>query len=135
MKPSNMAENRLEAGHSAVKHVAFFVYPVRDIGVAREFYEGVLGLKLERNTEEHWLEYNIQGTTLAITDWLENAQPCANGPSLALEVAHAESLIQFFQLNRVNILRPMFETPDCYMAVVADPDGNALIIHQSKTLP
>jgi len=126
------SETETELGRNAIKHVAFFVYPVRNIGAAREFYEGILGLKLENDFEGHWLEYNIQGITLAITDWLENAQPCGNGPSLALEVAHAESLFEFFRLKRVNILKPLFETSVCHMGMVADPDGNSIIIHQAK---
>lgn len=131
---SGSLETGMEPIHHGIKHVAFFVYPVRDIGTSREFYEGVLGLKLERDYERHWIEYNIQGTTLAITDWLKGSAPSSNGPCLALEVAHLESLFEFFHVNRVNILRPIFETPICYMGIVTDPDGNALILHQSKSV-
>lgn len=134
MKSSSVETGTLPEGRHAIKHVAFFVYPVRDIAVAREFYETVLGLKLESNFEDHWVEYNIQGVTFAITDWLEGTQPCSNGPSLALEVAHADSLFEFFELKRVQILKPLFDTSICRMGVVADPDGNSIIIHQAKVI-
>jgi predicted enzyme related to lactoylglutathione lyase len=117
---------------SAVKHVAFFVYPVTNIQRARQFYESTMGLKLEHEYNGHWLEYNIQDVTFAITDWLEGASPCHTGPALALEVAHAESLFHFLKDNNVPILKELFETPVCYMGMIADPDGNGIIIHQAK---
>ena len=42
--------------------VAFIGIPVTDINRAREFYEGVLGLKLtEEMGKGHWIEYAIGG--------------------------------------------------------------------------
>jgi predicted enzyme related to lactoylglutathione lyase len=118
--------------HPVVKHVAFFVYPVTDIRRARRFYEGTLGLKLEHEYNGHWLEYAIQDVTLAITDWLDGARPNHTGAALALEVAHAESLFQFMKDSQVPIIRDLYETPVCYMGMIADPDGNGIIIHQAK---
>jgi predicted enzyme related to lactoylglutathione lyase len=134
MNPSSLETGALPAERHAIQHVAFFVYPVRNMAAAREFYEGLLGLKLENDYEGHWLEFNIQGVTFAITDWLEGAQPCSNGPSLALEVAHADSLFEFFQRSRVTVLKPLFDTSICRMGVIADPDGNSIIIHQAKII-
>lgn len=119
--------------HPMVKHVAFFVYPVTDIQRARQFYEGILGLQLEHEYNGHWLEYNIQDVTLAITDWLEDAKPTHTGAALALEVAHADSLFHFVKDNHVTIVKELFETPICYMGMIADPDGNGIIIHQAKS--
>lgn len=115
-----------------IRHVAFFVYPVTDMARARAFYEGVLGLKLAHDVEGHWLEYSIQDVTLAITDWLEGSQPCHTGPCMALEVAHAESTFQFMRDNGVTILKALFDTPVCRMGMIADPDGNGILIHQAK---
>ncbi len=115
-----------------IKHVAFFVYPVTDIPAARKFYEGILGLKLAHDYEGHWLEYSIQDFTLAITDWMEESTPCHTGPSLALEVANAESTLQFMKDNGVKVIKELFDTPVCRMGVIADPDGNGIIIHQAK---
>lgn len=116
-----------------IKHVAFFVYPVTDIERARQFYEGILGLKLTHDYEGHWLEYSIQDVTLAITDWMEDAKPCHTGPCLALEVAHADTNFQFMRDNGVKILKELFDTPVCRMGMIADPDGNGILIHQAKT--
>ena len=134
-----MDSSRLEFGATpesvyAIKHVAFLVYPVRDMIRARDFYERILGLKVASEYQGHWVEYNIQGTMLAVTDWLEGAQPCSNGAALALEVAHPDALFQFFESNRVNIIKPLFETPVSRMGIVADPEGNGIVIHQSKII-
>lgn len=114
-----------------IKHVAFFVYPVTDIGRARQFYEGVLGLKLENNFEDHWLEYDIQGFTMAITDWIEGATPCHTGAGVGLEVAHADQTFEFMRSQGVTIVKDLFDTPVCRMGVIADPDGNGIVIHQA----
>lgn len=114
-----------------IKHVAFFVYPVSDMAKARQFYEGVLGLKLAHNFEDHWLEYDIQGFTMAITDWMEDASYCANAGSVGLEVANAQQTFEFLKSQGVRIVKDLFDTPVCRMGVVADPDGNGIVIHQT----
>lgn len=37
-----------------VKHIAFMMYPVKDVARARRFYEEDLGLKLTNNFREQW---------------------------------------------------------------------------------
>ena len=115
-----------------MKHVAFFVYPVTDMQRARQFYEVTLGLKLEHEHDEHWLEYKIQDVSLILTDWPDAGKPGCTGGALALEVAHADSLFHFFRDNRVPIIKDLTETPRSYMGMIADPDGNGIIIHQAK---
>jgi len=117
-----------------IKHVAFFVYPVTDIARARKFYEGLLGLKLAHDFEGRWLEYSIQDVTLAITDWFEDAKPSHTGPCLALEVAHADSNFHFYRDNGVTIIKDLYDTPICRIGMIADPDGNGILIHQAKVL-
>jgi predicted enzyme related to lactoylglutathione lyase len=114
-----------------IKHVAFFVYPVSDIAKARQFYERTLGLKLVNNAEDHWLEYDIQGVTFAITDWLEGATPGSRGAMAALEVADVQHTLEFFKSQGVQVLKELFDTPACRICVIADPDGNGILIHQA----
>ena len=50
-----------------INAIAFVGIPVTDIKRAREFYEGVLGLKLtEEMGKGHWVEYAIGDGTLAL---------------------------------------------------------------------
>lgn len=117
---------------STVKHVAFFFYPVKDLARARQFYEGTLGLKLTGDPDSRWLEFDIQGVTFAITDVIENATPCHTGGAIALEVADLNMMVETMKARGVQILREPFPSPVCDMAVIADPDGNGIVLHQAK---
>jgi predicted enzyme related to lactoylglutathione lyase len=117
-----------------LKHVAFFVYPVTNMQRSRQFYEETLGLKLEQETDAHWLEYKIQDVRLVLTDWPDTGRPGCTGGALALEVAHADSLFHFFRDNQVAIIQDLFETPVGYLGMIADPDGNGILIHQAKAV-
>ena len=48
--------------------IAYFVYPVTDLARARKFYEETLGLKLEMNFQDMWMEYDLAGQAFAITN-------------------------------------------------------------------
>ena len=71
-----------------VEEIAFSCYPVTDMSRAREFYEGVLGLKatMDHEMEEgHWVEYDIGPGTLAIGR-APGMNPSNEGCSVSLEV-------------------------------------------------
>ena len=69
-----------------IESLAFITYPVKDIAVARRFYEGILGLKLARSYHEDWFEYDLGDTTFAITSAdPEHASP-VTGALIAFEV-------------------------------------------------
>ena len=44
-----------------IKEIAFTAYPVTDMARARAFYEGVLGLTVETNHGDKWVEYGLNG--------------------------------------------------------------------------
>ena len=70
-----------------VKELAFVFYPVTDVARARRFYEGLLGLEVGMQVEfgpgQWWIEYDIAGQALAIS----NVMPGKPATALALEVA------------------------------------------------
>ena len=116
-----------------VKEIGFVAIPVTDVGRARKFYEGVIGLKPTGEfLDGRWVEYGIGDDTLAIANVNMDWRPSDQGTSAALEVEHFDDAIA--ELKRANIAfdAEPFETPVCHMAVVKDPDGNKLIIHQLK---
>lgn len=114
-----------------IKRIAFTVYPVKDMGRARGFYEGQLGLKVTDNFEERWVEYGIGEGVLAISDMAEVGQPSLQqGGTLALEVDDVDALVRDLQSAGTTVLVPPFATPVCRMSVVSDPEGNALILHK-----
>ena len=113
-----------------INEIAFFAYPVTDMARARAFYENILGLKVESNFMDRWVEYGIGGGTLAIAATDANHTPGANGGFIGLEVDDFDKTIAQLKQNAVKFLSEPGTTPVCRMATVADPDGNQIIIHK-----
>ena len=119
-----------------ITEMAFTGYPVTDLPRARKFYEEVLGLvpSWANGTDETaWVEYQIGPSVLAISNMAKEWISSADGPSAALEVEDFAQAIQELQSQSVKMLIEPFETPVCHMAVIADPDGNGVIIHKRKS--
>jgi len=113
-----------------ITEVAFFCYPVSSIPAARRFYEEVLGLKLEHNFADQWLEYGISGTTLAITSMDQEHTPGVKGGVIAFEVDDLDAFVARLREKQVKVVHEPMTTPVCRLAVIADPDGNEIIIHK-----
>jgi predicted enzyme related to lactoylglutathione lyase len=117
-----------------IKEIAFTGYPVTDVGRARTFYEGTLNLKPTSQFEHEgrsWIEYDIGPSTLAISNMSgEQWKPSADGPSVALEVEDFDEAIRTLKEAGVRFAVEPVETGVCRMAIVFDPDGNALTIHR-----
>lgn len=122
-----------------VTEIAYSAYPVTDMTRARAFYEGLLGLKTATVFEhegKQWIEYDIAGGTFAVSNmssgqWL----PSPDGPSMALEVADFAAAVADLKAANVKFNLGPMDTGVCEMAIVADPDGNSLIIHRRKPAP
>jgi predicted enzyme related to lactoylglutathione lyase len=118
-----------------VKEVAFVYYPVTDVARARKFYEGLLGLKTGLQVEfgpgQWWIEYDIAGQALAIS----NAMPGKPASSLALEVANLDAALAAAKAAGHQIANDVMEFPPCRMFVLKDPDGNEITMHQRKAKP
>lgn len=119
-----------------VTAIAFTGYPVTDMPRARAFYEQVLGLKSSTVFEHegrHWIEYDIGAGTLAISNMsMEKWKPSSDGPGIALEVADFDAAVAALRGAGVSFpLEPM-DSGVCNLAVVADPDGNSVIIHKRR---
>jgi len=120
-----------------VKDIAFTGTPVTDIKKARAFYEGVLGLVPSHIFEQGnycWIEYDIGPgkNTLALANGNPQWTPSPQGTTLGLEVADFDAALAHLRANNVAITGGTFDTPVCRMAIIADPDGNTLCIHQKK---
>jgi catechol 2,3-dioxygenase-like lactoylglutathione lyase family enzyme len=50
-----------------ITSIAFTVYPVSNMQRARAFYEHVLGLHASYHSQDVWVEYDLGGSTFAIT--------------------------------------------------------------------
>ena len=115
-----------------VKEFAFVFYPVTDVARARKFYEGLLGLKigfqLEFSPGQWWIEYDVAGQALAIS----NAMPGKPSSALALEVANLDAALAAAKTAGATAASEVIEFKPCRMFIAQDPDGNEITLHQRK---
>lgn len=117
-----------------VKHIAFTMYPVKDMARARKFYEQALGLPQALvHAGGAWVEYHLDNGTFAITTMTKGVTPSANsGGSIAFEVDDVDATTAKLTAGGATLKVPAFDTPVCRMAVVADTEGNAVTLHAKK---
>ena len=114
-------------------NIAFTGIPVTDMKRARDFYEGVLGLKPSKDFSEGvWIEYEIGPGTISIGSVGDQWKPSPDGISVAIEVEDFDAAIKSLRDKKARILDDNVESPVCRMAIVQDPDGNKIIIHKLK---
>ncbi len=121
-----------------ITDIAFTGYSVTDMKRAKGFYEGVLGLKKSRGFgqhegEEQWAEYDIGTGCLALIsgggkDW----PPHAAGTAAAFEVDDFDGFVKKVREQGVKFIWEPRESPMCSMVVLADPDGNWVVLHKRK---
>jgi len=120
-----------------VKEIAFVCYAVKNLKVAREFYEGTLGLKATStwvsNDTSGMIEYDIGSGTLAIGAGAPNFTPGKEGPCVALEVENFEEAVKELKTKKIEFVMEPMDTSVCQMALILDPDGNQLTIHRRKS--
>ena len=115
-----------------VTEIAFCCYAVMDIKRAREFYEGVLGLKPTKVLEGQWIEYEFGPYALAIGCWPDMFKPSPDGCMAVLEVENFDDAIAHLKQLNVQFRMEATECAPCRMAMVFDPDGNSICIHKRK---
>lgn len=110
--------------------IAFSVYPVSNMERARAFYEHVLGLHVSYHYQDVWVEYEVEGSTFAITTTEMGHTPGAKGAVVAFEVSDFEAFIHKMKERAVSFVTEPFDTPVCRMAVIEDQDENRITIHK-----
>jgi predicted enzyme related to lactoylglutathione lyase len=119
-----------------LKELAFVGYPVTDFDRARRFYGEILGLKetitFGDKDDIDWLEYDLAGQTLALAKASDQWQPNANGGGACLEVEDLDAAVDYLKGHDVRIAMDILDCPYCRIALIADPDGNTLALHQRK---
>jgi len=117
-----------------IKEIAFVCHPVADIARARAFYEKLLGLKvlleLEFAPGSWWIEYDVAGVALAVSNAGPPAAP--GGASLALEVADLGQALAAVKEAGIALTIEPQELPPCNMFGINSPDGHPIIFHKRK---
>ena len=118
--------------------IAFTCYAVSSIRKARPFYEGILGLVptktylASEDADNGMIEYDLGASTFAIGCGAPMLKPGGNSVAAALEVEDFEAAVKHLKASRVTFTMEPTETPVCSMALLADPDGNPVMIHRRK---
>ena len=117
-----------------INELAFFAYTITDVPRSRAFYEGLLGLTPAMQYEQGdtaWIEYELGNATLGIgKTGSDQWAPSRNGGSAAFEVDDFDAAIAHLREKGVTFYLEPGTSPVCRYAVIADPDGNSLLIHK-----
>lgn len=130
--------NHLNKSMLRVTEIAFTGYPVTQLARSRAFYEGVFHLKpssVYEHGDKAWIEYDVGGSTFAISNFSEEWHPHRQGPSAAFEVEDFDQAIAALREAKATFYLEPMDSGVCRMAVVADPDGNSLIVHRRLPTP
>jgi predicted enzyme related to lactoylglutathione lyase len=117
---------------SIVTGVDFVSVPTQDLDRAVAFYGTTLGLRRSRYLpERNFAEFETGTVTLSVVDpqrmGIGSFQPNAN--HLALQVDDVAKARATLEERGVTFMGEIFDTGVCHMAFLADPDGNALMLH------
>jgi predicted enzyme related to lactoylglutathione lyase len=114
-----------------ITEIAFTGTPVTDIKRAREFYEGLLGLKpAMESAGGMWVEYEIGNGTFAIGCYGDVWKPSEQGTCIAFEVDNVDAEISKLKARGAKFSLELTDSPVCRFAMILDPDGNKIMIHK-----
>jgi predicted enzyme related to lactoylglutathione lyase len=113
--------------------VDFIMYSARDMRRTRSFYQKLFGFGRGEEWNNSWSEFNTQPITLCLNgpddrpnrDW-------TGAPAIALGVEDIHAAVRACRRRRVKVLTEPVETSVCWMAFIADPEGNRICLHQRK---
>lgn len=94
------------------------------------FYRDVLGIEPTNVDEQgRGAEFTLaDGSTFGV--WKPN-ESATSGGMMMFAVADIHDAVAEFRKRGAGLSDPM-ETPVCFMAFGADPDGNGFVVHQRK---
>ncbi|HCB35692.1 MAG: hypothetical protein A2W52_00905 [Candidatus Taylorbacteria bacterium RIFCSPHIGHO2_02_49_25] len=123
-----------EVKNMKIRGIDFVFLNVSDFKKSLRFYKDILGLKKTSEYKNMWAEFDVGNVTLAIGTYGKgpSARNRKNSTSVALAVNDVAEAVKELKKRGVKIVQPLQEHGVCYMAIIADPDGNELILHKRK---
>src|SRR5580704_16782139 len=114
---------------SMINGMDISAYLVKDPQRAIEFYRDVMGMTPTAIDDQgRGAEFTLSdGSTFGV--W--KPEDGAKGPAIMFAVDDAKAAVEHYR-SRGFQLSDVMESPVCFMAFGADPEGNAIIIHQRK---
>jgi catechol 2,3-dioxygenase-like lactoylglutathione lyase family enzyme len=117
---------------SVVTGVDYVSVPTRDLERAVAFYGETLGLpRSVYRPERHFAEFETGTVTLSVVDPERMGIGAfqANANHVALQVEDVAGARATLEERGVTFADDTIDTTVCHMAIFADPDGNALMLH------
>ena len=118
-----------------VRGTDFVVHYVPVLDEAVHFYKEILGLKQELYKKEwNWAEFSILPITLVLFG-VYPGSPLSNskgGSGLAIAVEDLDESVEELKEKGVEVEWGPNELATCQVAMISDPGGNPLFIHERK---
>ena len=116
-----------------VRAIDFVMYSTRNMRRTRAFYQKMFGLKRGGEWGSFWSEFKTVPVTLCLdAPGHKPEQHWQGPPTVAFAVADIHAAIAQCRRGKVKVLIDPVETTVCWMAFIADPDGNRICLHQRK---
>jgi predicted enzyme related to lactoylglutathione lyase len=135
-KPPQPSARRKSRGRPIeVRAVDFVMYCTRDMRRTRKFYQELFGLKRGEEWNDFWSEFQTAPVTLCLNGPSKSDDPKWNWQgtaAVALAVGDIRAAVAECRRRRVQVLQAPVETSVCWMAFIADPEGNRICLHQRK---
>jgi predicted enzyme related to lactoylglutathione lyase len=131
-KPSSRKSRRTSID---VRAIDFVMYTTRNIRKCRAFYQSVFGLKRGEEWTEFWTEFDTKPVALCLNGPSKKRHPDWDwsGPAcVAFAVDDVRAAVAACRRRRIKVLIEPVETSVCWMAWIADPDGNRICLHSRK---
>lgn len=118
-----------------VRALDFVMYNTKDLRGTRAFYQKLFGFKRGHEWNDFWTEFATEPLTFCLNGNSRSADPKWNwhGPAcVAFAVDDVPSAVEICRRQGAKILIEPVETRVCWMAWIADPDGNRICLHSRK---
>lgn len=118
-----------------VRALDFVMYHVNDMRRTRAFYQKLFGFRRGAEWNDFWSEFATEPLTLCLDGPPRPHDPKLDwrGPAcVALAVDDVRAAVAKCRRRHVKVLIDPVETRVCWMAWIADPDGNRICLHSRK---
>ena len=118
-----------------VRAVDFVMYSARDMEKLRAWYQEVFGLQPGSERQKSWSEFATEPVSLCLNSPSpddKDADRWGSNGAIAFAVADIHAAEQECRKRTIPIILGPVESSACWMMLIADPEGNYLILHQRK---
>lgn len=118
-----------------VRALDFVMYNTKDIRKTRAFYQKLFGWEKGEEWNAFWSEFETDPLTLCLNGISKSDDPkwdWHGAACVALAVDDVPTAIKECRRRKVTVLIEPVETRVCWMAWIADPDGNRICLHSRR---